>query len=115
VRLTKEPSPGKTVCLRQRFDAKPGSRYRMTLRYQAEIKAGGIYVIFTALDKDGNFLRHQEGTRGISNTKGEWRVFQVDTTAKDDTAGLMVEIRFYDDKSEGVAWIDDFTCAMIDK
>lgn len=113
-RLTKEPSPGKTVCLRQRFEAKPGNRYRMSIRYQADVKVGAFYIIFTALDQDGKFLRHQGGNRGLTNTKGEWKILQVDTKVQDDTAGLMVEALFHDDKSEGVAWIDDFTCALID-
>jgi len=113
VRMTKKPSDGKTVCLRQRFDVKPGRRYRMSLRYQADVKTGGFYVILTGLDKDGKFLRHYAGNRGVKNTGGEWALLQTDTSIENDTAFLMVEVLFYDDKSEGVAWVDDFTCAPI--
>jgi hypothetical protein len=113
VRMTKKPSAGKTVCLRQRFDAKPGSRYRMSLRYQAEVQTGGFYVIFTGLDKDGQFLRHYAGNRGVKNTGGEWALLQTDTGIENDTAFLLVEVLFYDDTSAGVAWVDDFSCAPI--
>ena len=115
VRMTKKASPGKTVCLRQRFDAKTGRRYRMNIRYLADIKTGGFYVIFTGLDKEGKFLRHYAGTRGVKNTRGEWQSLQVDTDIRDDTVFLMVEALLYDDKSEGVVWIDEFHCAMLEE
>jgi len=115
VRMTKKPSRGRTVCLRQRFDAKSGSRYRMKIRYQADIKTGGFYIVFSALDKEGKFLRHYAANRGVKNTGGEWQSLQVDTGISDDTAFLMVEALLYDDSSEGVVWIDDFTCAMIEE
>ena len=115
VRLTKTPSGGKTVCLRQRFDAQKGSRYRMNIRYLADVKTGGFYVIFTGLDKEGKFLRHYAGTRGVKNTAGEWYSLQVDTSIQDDTAFLLVEALLYDDKAEGMAWIDDFTCSMLEE
>jgi len=113
--MTKKPSPGKTVCLRQRFDAQKGRRYRMTVRYLAEIKTGGFYVIFTGLDREGQFLRHYAGNRGVKNTRGEWSSLQVDTSIRDDTVFLLVEALLYDDKAEGVVWIDDFSCAMLEE
>ncbi len=115
VRMTKKPSQGRTVCLRQRFDAKKGSRYRMNIRYLADIKTGGFYVIFSGLDKDGKFLRHYAGTRGVKNTNGKWYALKTDTSIQDDTVFLLVEALLYDDKAEGEVWIDDFTCAMIEE
>jgi hypothetical protein len=113
VRMTKKPSPGHTVGLWQRFDTRPGSRYRMNIRYRADVKKGGFYIVFSALDKEGKFLRHYVANRGVKNTDGKWQFLQVDTGIKDDTAFLMVEAILYDDSAEGVVWIDDFTCAMI--
>ena len=113
VRMVKHPSPGETVCLRQRFPAKPGRRYRMSLRYRADVKTGGFYIVFSALDEEGKFLRHYTDNRGAKNTDGKWQPLQADTHIGDDTAFLMVEALFYDDHSEGVVWIDDFTCTMI--
>ena len=115
VRMTKKPSPGATVGLRQRFDAKPGARYRMNIRYRADIKTGGFYIIFSALDKDGKFLRHYAGNRGVKDTGGKWQFLQVDTTTRDDTVFLLAEALLYDDNSEGVVWIDDFNCMMIEE
>lgn len=115
VRMTKKPSPGQTVCLRQQFDAETGRRYRISIRYQADVRTGGFYVIFTGLDKQGTFLRHYAGTRGVKNTAGEWYSLQVDSEIKDDTAFLLVEALLYDDKAEGTVWIDDFTCAALEE
>jgi len=39
----------------------------------------------------------------------------VDTQCDKDTAQFMIEFLFYDHKSEGGAWIDDFECAIIEK
>ncbi len=115
VRLTKKPSPGGTVGLRQRFQAKPGKRYRMSARYKAEIKTGGFYLVYSALDKEGKFLRHYAANRGVKDTGGKWQFLQVDTGIKDDTVFLMVEAILYDDRAEGVVWIDDLTCMMIEE
>ena len=115
VRMTKKPSPGRTVGLRQRFDVQPGKRYRMNIRYRADIKQGGFYIVFSALDKDGKFLRHYSANRGVKNTDGKWQFLEVATGIKDDTVFMWVEAILYDDSAEGVVWIDDFTCAMIDE
>ncbi len=115
VRMVKHPSPGQTVCLRQRFPAKPGRRYRMSLRYRADVKTGGFYIVFSALDKEGKFLRHYTDNRAAKNTSDKWQLLHADTHIGDDTAFLMVEALFYDDYSEGVVWIDDFTCTMIEE
>ena len=115
VRMTKTPSPGQTVGLRQRFDAQPGKRYRMNIRYRADIKQGGFYIVFSALDKEGKFLRHYAANRGVKNTSGKWQFLGVDTEIKDDTVFLWAEAILYDDSAEGVVWIDDFTCAIIDE
>ena len=85
----------------------------MNIRYRADVKQGGFYIVFSALDKEGKFLRHYAANRGVKNTDGKWQFLQVDTGIKDDTAFLMVEAILYDDSAEGVVWIDDFTCAMI--
>ena len=114
VRLTKTPARNAIVSLRQRFDAKAGEWYRATVRYQADVKTGGVHIIFTAFDKDGKWLRHQGGQRGVKQTGGKWAEMSVDTQCQKDTAQLMIEFLFYDDKSQGVAWIDDFECAKID-
>jgi len=101
------------VALRQRVDVAPGKRYRATVRYQAEVKAGSVVMIFTAFDKDGKWLRHQAGAGGARRTGGTWYELTADTLCESDTAQLMVEFLFYDDRAEGVAWIDDFTCRII--
>ena len=85
------------------------------MRYQADVTTGGVHIIYTAFDKDGRWLRHQSSARGNKKTGGQWRELVVDTTAADDTAQLMIEFLFYNDQAEGVAWIDDFECAMIEK
>ena len=115
VRLTKTPADKSIVSLRQRFDATPGTWYRAMVRYQAEATTGGVYIIFTAFDKEGKWLRHHGGARGVKKTGDKWTEMSVDTQCDDDTAQLMIEFLFYDDKSEGVAWIDDFECAKIEK
>ena len=113
VRMTKKPSPGKTVSLRQWFPVQPGRRYRINLRYMADIKTGSFYIIFSGLDKNAKFIRHYADNRGVKDTGGEWQELRVDTGMKDDTVFLMVEGLLYDDNAEGVVWMDDFTCAMI--
>ena len=113
LRLTKTPAPNATVSIRQRFDAQPGQWYRATASYQAEVKNGRIVMIFTAFDKDGKWLRHGGGVNGLTHTGDKWMELSADTRARDDTAQLMVEFLFYDDQSEGVAWIDDFECAKV--
>ena len=87
----------------------------MSLRYRADVKTGGFYIVFTALDKEGKFLRHYTDNRAAKNTGGKWQPLHADTHIGDDTAFLMVEALFYDDYSEGVVWIDDFTCTMIEE
>ena len=114
VRLTKIPEERSIVSLRQRFDVKPGESYRASVRYQADVKTGSVHMIFTAFDKEGHWLRHQSGTRGVRRTGDKWATLYLDTKCEEDTAQLMIEFFFYDDRSEGVAWIDDFECAPID-
>ena len=53
--------------------------------------------------------------RGVGDTGDQWATLSVDTTWEDDTPGLMIEFLFYNDRSEGVAWIDDFECARIER
>ena len=115
VRLTKTPAKKSIVSLRQRFDAEPGVWYRAKVRYQADVDKGAPHVIFTAFGKNGEWLRHQGGARGVGKTGDKWAVLSVDTRCEDDTAQLMVEFFFYDDQSEGVAWIDDFEVAKVEK
>ena len=115
VRLTKKPKKQSTVSLRQFLDVKPGERYRASVRYQADVKTGGVHIACIALDKNGKFLRHAGGIRGLKNTGDQWGQLSAKTPAiKDDTARLMIEFVFFDDQSEGVAWIDDFECARIE-
>ena len=92
---------------------KAGKRYRINLRYMADIKTGSFYIIFSGLDKNAKFIRHYADNRGVKDTGGEWQELQVDTGMQDDTVFLMVEGLLYDDNAEGVVWMDDFTCAMI--
>ncbi|MFH0963841.1 MAG: DUF4838 domain-containing protein [Planctomycetota bacterium] len=113
VRLTKAPAAKSIVSLRQRFDVTPGKSYRASVSYQADVKAGSIVVIFTAFNREGRWLRHQGGVGGRKATGDQWQKLSVDTRVEDDTAQLMVEFLFYDDRSEGVAWIDDFTCCPV--
>jgi len=115
VRLTKKPKRDSIVALRQRFNVTPGERYRMKLKYQTKMKAGNAIIIFTKFDKDGTELGHTGGARCINNTGDKWNDLQVDTKVEPGTAQLMVEFIFYDDQSEGVAWIDDFTCSKVEK
>jgi len=115
VKLAKSPAKNSIVSLRQRFDATPGKRYRATVRYQADLAAGSVHIIFTAFDKNGKWLRHQSGGRGIRKTGDKWATLAVDTQCKDDTAQLMIEFLFYPDSAQGVAWLDDFECARIKK
>jgi len=115
VKLAKSPAKNSIVSLRQRFDAKPGKRYRATVRYQADLATGSVHIMFTAFDKNGKWLRHQSGARGIKKTGGNWATLAVDTTCKDDTAQLMIEFLFYPDSAQGVAWIDDFECAIVEE
>ena len=115
VRLTKTPARKSIVSLRQRFDADPGAWYRAKVRYQANVKKGAALIIFTAFGKDGEWLHHQGGARGIATTGDKWSELSVDTKCEDGTAQLMVEFFFYDDSSEGVAWIDDFEVAKVAK
>ena len=115
VKLTKKPAKNSIVSLRQRFDVKPGISYRAKVRYQADVTTGGAHIIFTAFNKEGKWLRHQSGARGIKQTGDQWRELAVDTKSEDDTAQLMIEFLFYNDQADGVAWIDDFECAVIEK
>ena len=39
----------------------------------------------------------------------------VDSQCEDDTAQLMIEFLFYNDQAEGVAWIDDFECGVVEE
>ena len=115
VRLAKEPAKKSIVSLRQRFDAEAGKWYRAKVRYQADVKAGAALIIFTAFGKNGEWLHHQGGARGVSKTGEQWVELSVDTQCDKDTSQLMVEFFFHDDTSQGVAWIDDFECAKIEK
>ena len=113
VRLDKRPAKKSIVSLRQRFDAEPGNRYRASVRYRADMESGGVHIIFTAFDRDGKWLRHQGGARGVGKTGDSWATLSVDTTCEDDTAQFMIELLFYPDTAQGVAWIDDFECAVV--
>ena len=113
VRLAKAPASKSIVSLRQRFDAEPGRSYRAKVRYQADVTTGAALMIFTAFGHNGEWLHHQGGARGIRKTGEQWMELSVDTRCDEDTAQLMIEFFFYDDASEGVAWIDDFECARI--
>ena len=115
VQLVKKPAAMSTVSLRQRFDVKPGEAWRAGIRYQSDLKVGGLYMIFTAFDKDGTWLYHQGGVRGVKTTGDRWAELTSDNTVDDRTAQLMVEVLIYDDRAEGRAWIDDFECARIEK
>ena len=113
VRLTKTPAEKSIVSLRQRFDAGPGRRYRATVHYQSDVKAGIAGIIFTDFDGDGNWLRHGGRAWVMKQTGDRWLELTADTRTGDNTAQLEVEFLFYDDKAEGTAWIDDFECAKI--
>jgi len=113
VKLVKKPEASKTVALRQRFDVKARQDWRAGVYYQSNIKAGGLHMIFTAFGKDGKWLRHQSGARGVNVTGDKWFKLTSDTHVDEDTHQLMVEVLIYDDKAEGTAWIDDFECARI--
>ena len=115
VQLTKKPEAMKTVALRQRFDVTPGEDWRASVQYQADVKTGGVYTIFTAFDKDGNWLYHQGGAQGVGSTGDKWVELTSDTHVDDKTRQLMVEVLLYDDKAEGIVWIDDFEVAKIKK
>ena len=115
VRLTKHPQKKSIVSLRQRFDAVPGTRYRARVRYRADLTKGAPHIIFTAFDKNGKWLRHHGGARGVCKTGDQWADLGVDTTCEADTSRLMIEFLFYDDMSEGTAWIDDFEVAKIER
>jgi len=113
VKLTKGPATKSTVALRQRFAVTVGERYRASVHYQADVQEGGVYIIFTAFDKNGKWLQHQGGARGINSTGDQWEELTADTKVEEGTGELMIEFLFYDDQAEGVAWIDDFTCRKI--
>lgn len=113
VRLTKSPRPGHTVSLRQRFTVRPGRTYRMSVHYRARVKHGGLHIIFTRFDVDGHELGHAGGGRGVNDTGDAWFEMQAEITPDADVAQLMVEVFFYDDMGEGVAWVDDFTCREV--
>ncbi|MAE64066.1 MAG: hypothetical protein CMJ18_07300, partial [Phycisphaeraceae bacterium] len=113
LRLSKSRRIGHTVALRQRFNATPGRTYRMSVRYRARVERGGLHIIFTRFAEDGRELGHSSGARGANDTGGAWFELQAETTADDDVAQLMAEVLFYDDKAEGVAWVDDFTCREV--
>jgi len=115
VRLTMKPGKKSIVSLRQRFDAEAGKWYRAKVRYQAEVKTGVALIIFTAFGKNGEWLHHQGGARAVKKTGEKWVELSVDTKCKEDTTQLMVEFFFYDNKSEGVAWIDDFEVCKVKK
>ena len=113
VKLIKQPAARQTVALRQRFQTTPGTSYRMSIRYQADVGNGSVVIIFTQFDADGTELGHNGSAGGIKSTGEQWAEMHADTTADENTAELMVEFLLYDDQAEGVAWIDDFFCAPI--
>jgi len=115
VKFVKKPEAMKAVALRQRFDVKPGEGWRASVQYQADVKTGGFYMIFTAFDKDGNWLYHQGGAQGVGSTGDKWVELTSDNHVDDKTRQLMVEVLLYDDKAEGTVWIDDFEVAKIKK
>ncbi len=113
VRLHKTPKARKVVSVRQRFHVKPGETYQADLYYQTDIETGGLYTIFTAYDKAGNFITHLGGAKGINDTGGDWRILRSQATVDTDTAFLAIEALIYDDQANGTAWIDDFTCRQV--
>lgn len=113
VRLAKSPQPGHTVALRQRFGVTPGRTYRMSVHYRAKVEQGGLHIIFTCFDGEGRELGHAGGARGANDTGDAWLEMQAETTPEEGVAQLMVEVLFYDDMAEGVAWIDNFTCRAV--
>jgi len=115
VRLAKTPVEKSIVALRQRFPVTAGEWYRASVRYQADMQAGSVHIIFTAFDENGKWLRHQSGARGLNSTGDQWQELTVDTKVEEGTTELMIEFLFYDDQAEGVAWIDDFTCRKLHK
>ena len=115
VKLVKKPEAMKTVALRQRFDVKPGEKWRGSVYYRSDIKTGGFHMIFTSFDNDGTWLRHQGGAQGVNVTGDKWVKLTGDTDVDEKTHQLMIEVLIYDDKAEGTAWIDDFECAKVEK
>ena len=115
VKLVKKPEAMKTVALRQRFDVKPGEKWRGSVYYRSDIKTGGFHMIFTSFDNDGTWLRHQGGAQGVNVTGDKWVKLTGDTDVDEKTHQLMIEVLIYDDKAEGTVWIDDFECAKIEK
>ena len=115
VRLQMTPGKETITAIRQKFPVKPGDRYRASLQYQAELKKGGVHIIFTAFDKNNGWLYHGGSNLGLNQTGSEWRELSCDHKVAADTAYLMVEFILYDDKAEGVAWIDEFTCVKVDE
>jgi len=104
VKLMKSAADKSVVSLRQRFSVSPGEGYRASVHYQAAMQEGGVYIIFTAFDENGEWLHHQGGVPGIKSTGDQWQELTADTQVGEGTAELMIEFLFYDDQAEGVAW-----------
>jgi hypothetical protein len=115
IRLSKKTAENRIVAMRQKFPVEVNSTYRAGVYYQAELKNGSPHLIFTVFNKEGKWLRHRKSVYGPRSTGGKWRKLESEIKIAPGTAELMVEFLFYDDQTEGLAWIDDFTCAkMID-
>ena len=115
VRLTKIPAAKSIVALRQRFNVGQGEVYRANVRYRADLAAGSPHIIFTAFGRDGKWLRHLSGARGVKHTGDKWLELSVPAKVEQDVVQLMIEFLFYPDAAAGVVWIDDFECARIRK
>ena len=115
VKLTMKPATKKITALRQRFAVSPGKTYHASVRYQSKVAGGDLVLIFTAFDKDGKWLRNLGGQGALKDSGNKWLDLTRETKVEADTAELAIQILFYDDRAEGEAWLDDFTCAKVEE
>lgn len=115
VLLEKSPKKGMIVSLRKTFDVSPGQNWQLSCAAQTQMKKGSLWVTFTALNKDGQFIRHLGSAEAPTDTKGQWQPLVAEAIVDDNTHQFMVEALLYNDGAEGKAWIDDFQCHRIQK
>jgi len=114
VRFSKKPAPQSTVAIRQKFKVKPGEIYRARLFCKVDVKKGAFYIIFSALDAEGRFLRHHGGGASTRVSSKEWKMLETGATVSEDTAQMMIEALFYPDDAEGEAELDDFSVGKVE-
>ena len=116
VRLDKKPADKQSVSIWQRFRLAPGQECRARIRFQADIKRGGLFLTLLGEDERGNWveLRAQQQFP-IGGTGDEWQEMEITTRGTPDIATMRAGVLFWDDQSEGTAWIDDFTCELVQR